>query len=212
MEGSTISPLLPFFLFTLLTYFSSTVLVSAAVASPADFIRTSCKATSYPDVCVRSLTNYAVAVRNDPRQLAHFATTVSANRAHSTSSYLSGLSAAAAPVGAKSVHGGSGGVTEMSYSDCTVAMADSTRQLRKSVEEMRRLAGSGSRGFARRISNAQTWISAALTDQNACLSSLSKDGAAVGGKRAAIIRSKVVEASRVTSNALSLVNWIGSGN
>lgn len=86
---------------------------------------------------------------------------------------------------------------------------DSARRLRQSVGELTRMGPAGSPQNAMCMSNVQTWISAALTDQNMCLSSISQAGAD-GGQDAAAIMKKVEEARQVTSNALSLVNLIGA--
>jgi pectinesterase inhibitor-like protein len=53
------------------------------------------------------------------------------------------------------------------------------------------------------LSNVQTWVSAALTDANTCLDSISHDA---GPTVRAAVRKRVVYVAQVTSNALALVN------
>lgn len=170
------------FLFSLLLFITSTTLFSAA--SPTDSLR-----SSYPG--------------SVPRQLAHTALNISAVRAREASSYVSRFSSPRAPQSIRSSR------LSAAFQDCIMMMNDSASRLKQSVEELSRLGRAGTPAFRLSMSNINTRVSAALTDQSMCLSSLSQAGAA-GGKAAAAITKKVKEVSLVTGNALSLVNKINS--
>ncbi|CAL9115324.1 unnamed protein product [Musa textilis] len=183
------------FLLAVICY--STWAVTSA-GSPTEFVRSSCSATRYPDLCFRCLASYAPAVRHSPRQLARAAMAVSADRARSASAYVSRVVAGAKPVRPRDA----GAVR-----DCLENMADSVDRLRRSAEELDLAGGAGSPEFSWHMSNVRTWCSAALTDENTCLDSLEEHCS--GGVRSAI-RPKVVEVAQMTSNALALVNRVWS--
>uniref|UniRef100_A0A0E0KM30 Pectinesterase inhibitor domain-containing protein n=1 Tax=Oryza punctata TaxID=4537 RepID=A0A0E0KM30_ORYPU len=166
---------------------SSRPVVSPSAA--ADFVRRSCRATRYPQVCERSLMPQAPAVGRSPRLLAQAALTVGADRARSCSGYLGG--------GSSSKRGGAVG-------DCADTVRDAEERLRQSAAEMRRMGRSGSPRFAWRLSNVQTWASAALTDASTCLDSLATYAAP--GVDVDALRKRVLAVSQATTNALALVN------
>ncbi|KAL5225667.1 hypothetical protein ABZP36_012306 [Zizania latifolia] len=173
-----------------------------ATASPAngataasEFIRKSCRATQYPSVCMQSLASYSKPPPRSPRELAHAALSVSADRARSASAYVGQVWGPGR---------GSGPVR-----DCLENMADSVAHLRDAAQELGGDMGrAGSPGFMWHLSNVQTWCSAALTDENTCLDGLSRG---VDAATRSAIRAQVAEVAQVTSNALSLVNRVGPG-
>lgn len=158
-------------------------------AGAGDYIRLSCGATRYPSLCVQSLQAFAPSIRRSPRQLATTALAVSVSRARATAAYLGRLSHAR----------GLRGRDAAAVKDCVEIMGDSVDRLSQSIRELGR-AGSGS--FDGHMSNVQTWVSAALTDETTCL-----DGfAGVRDPVRAGVRTRVVNVAHVTSNALALVN------
>ncbi|CAM0909828.1 unnamed protein product [Alopecurus aequalis] len=198
----------PPLLATLLLALATAAVASAAVkGGPAasDFIRKSCRATQYPSVCVQSLSSYGAAGSSPPRspqELACAALSVSADRARSASAYVGRL------VGGPGLRGGAKGSSPAR--DCLENMADSVGHLRDAAKELGGNMGrAGSPAFRWHLSNVQTWCSAALTDENTCLDGLSRG---VDARTRAAIRSKVVDVAQVTSNALALVNRVGSGH
>lgn len=58
--------------------------------------------------------------------------------------------------------------------------------------------------FTWHISNVETWVSSALTDESTCSDGFA--GNAMNGKIKTSIRARMVNIAQVTSNALSLVN------
>ncbi|XP_078152478.1 pectinesterase inhibitor 9-like [Carex rostrata] len=171
-----------------------TIHATAVTPIQSNFIRSSCKATRYPDLCVQSLLTYAPSVRHSPRQLAHAALTVSLTRARSTSAFIKQQFPKPDP--ARSRQAGA-------IKDCLDTMKDGVDQLRQSVQEMGQMGRVHTRRFRWHLSNVQTWVSAALTDTNTCLDSLSHNA---GPTVRTAVRKRVVEVAQVTSNALALVN------
>ncbi|KAJ6415343.1 hypothetical protein OIU84_004185 [Salix udensis] len=62
-----------------------------AATSPTDFIKASCKATRYPELCVECLSGYAGVIQRDERRLAHSALSVSLARASSAAAFAAKL-------------------------------------------------------------------------------------------------------------------------
>nr|XP_010934057.1 pectinesterase inhibitor 9 [Elaeis guineensis] len=200
ITSKSLSSLLLFFFLVLC--FSAGALTSADSTSsaPDDFIHASCGATRYPAICVECLKSYAPTVHRSPRQLALAALAVTADRARSASTFVSGLTPGTKP--ARSREAGA-------VQDCVETMQDSVDRLRQSVREMNRMGRAQSSRFTWHLDNVQTWVSAALTDVNTCLDSLAQNGS---GRVRTAIRNKVVEVSQLTSNALALVNRLDPRN
>lgn len=141
--------------------------------------------------CVQPLKAAHAAGNRSPRQQA------SAVRAREAEAYVSSLSSGKAP---HSDHGPS------AFKDCKGMMAHSADRLQRSAEEMNRLGRAGSSAYWLRLSNVQTWVSSALTDQDMCLDSLRRARRGSGGRLEEAVRRKVAGVRMTTSNALSLVN------
>uniref|UniRef100_A0A1J3DJC6 21 kDa protein n=1 Tax=Noccaea caerulescens TaxID=107243 RepID=A0A1J3DJC6_NOCCA len=156
-----------------------------------DFIRTSCNATLYPDVCYTSLSGYASAVQDNPARLAKLAIGVSLSRAKYTAAYLSKLSRAAASA---AVH------------DCVSNVGDAVEQMRGSLRQLREMnhRRPGAPAFRFQMSNVQTWMSAALTDEETCTDGITEE-MEEGDTKTAICE-RVTDVKKFTSNALALVN------
>lgn len=172
---------------------------SANPANPkgaTNFIRTACRETLYPQLCLQCLSKYAHKIQQNERQLASAAIEVSLTRARSTASFVSKF------YGLK-------GIKPREYQaikDCIDNMGDSVEQLSQSLRELEKTnsAAGGGQDFMWHISNVQTWVSAALTDDNTCLDGFS--GSSMNGKLKVAIRNRVVHVAQVTSNALALIN------
>ncbi|KAF4360445.1 hypothetical protein CsatB_004102 [Cannabis sativa] len=162
-----------------------------------DFIKASCKATTYPALCVHSLSAFATKIRQSQRQLSQTALAVSLSKAKSASDFVSKMTRVK-------------GITpreRAAVKDCIENMADTVDRLSQSVRELGHM-GSG-QDFVWHMSNVQTWVSAALTDENTCLDGFGGRGMNNGNVKAAI-RRRVVSVAQVTSNALALVNCFAS--
>ncbi|CAN6486417.1 unnamed protein product [Victoria cruziana] len=192
------------------TLFLSLLLLLLAIASPAAsvtatprsgsglaFIRSSCSTTRFPDVCYSSLAAYAPVVQRSPRQLAQAALVVSLNRAKSTHGFVSWL--VNRKTGPRLSEREAGALR-----DCVSTMSDSVYRISQSVSELKLL---GRSEFQWHMSNVQTWVSAALTDENTCTDGFADIGLKSSRVRA-MVRRHVVGVAQVTSNALALVNKI----
>lgn len=81
-------------------------------------------------------------------------------------------------------------------------------RLGRAVQELKQVGGSKGEEFVWHMSNVQTWVSAALTDDSTCMDEFSEKG--MSGKLKESIRGKVLNVGQVTSNALALVNQYAS--
>ncbi|CAF2083215.1 unnamed protein product [Brassica napus] len=156
-----------------------------------DFIRTSCNATLYPDVCFTSLAGYASSVQYNPARLARVSVGVSLSRAKHTASYLSKLSRASASA---AVH------------DCVSNVGDAMEKMRGSLRQLREMnhRRPGAPTFRFQMSNVQTWMSAALTDEETCTDGITEE--MEDGETKTAVCEKVADVKRFTSNALAIVN------
>lgn len=88
--------------------------------------------------------------------------------------------------------------------DCWDLMDDSVERISKSIREMKNIGQGKGRDISFQISNVQTWVSAALTNHNTCLDGFADK--ALNGKVKDSVNAQVVNAVKITSNALALVN------
>ncbi|XP_010426179.1 PREDICTED: 21 kDa protein-like [Camelina sativa] len=185
-----------------LTLLSTTMLTasSAPVAAGAskraiNFVQSSCKATTYPTVCVNSLSSYANSIQTSPRRLAETALTVTVSQAQSTKLFVSRL---ARFKGLKKRE-------VQAIRDCLEEINDTVDRLTKSIQEMKMCGSAKGRDqFWFHMSNAQTWTSAALTNANTCSDGFA--GRIMDGRIKNSVRSRIVNLGRGTSNALALIN------
>ncbi|XP_051143477.1 21 kDa protein-like [Andrographis paniculata] len=182
---------LTLFLFSLLHNFSGT---ATAATSATTFIKISCRATAYPTVCIQSLATYASAIQTSPKQLVTVALSVSIDRAQSTKAFLSNLAKARGlkPKEYAAVH------------DCLEEVNDSVDRLAKSAMELKSMGRARGPEYTWHMSNLQTWVSAALTDDSTCFDGFS--GRALNGGIKNSIRARMSNLAQVTSNALALCN------
>ncbi|CAN1180522.1 Pectinesterase inhibitor 11 [Linum perenne] len=184
-------------LITTLLAAAAAATATAAIPTAADFIKTSCAATSYPTLCIHTLTPYAPTIRTSTRRLAVTALSVSLSTAKSTKSYVSKLQPSK-PREAAAVK------------DCAEEIEDTVDRLTKSIKELKAMAGGRAGGggaaesFEWHLSNIETWVSAALTDESTCVDGFG--GKAMDGEVREVVRGKVERVVHLTSNGLALVN------
>ncbi|KAK1261530.1 hypothetical protein QJS04_geneDACA020474 [Acorus gramineus] len=159
------------------------------------FIRTSCTTTRYPQLCITSLSAYASTIKTSPLQLAHAALSVSLNGARSTSTMVSKLSA----------RGHMRPREAVAMRDCVESVADSVDELRRALGEMGHLRG---HDIGLKINDIQTWVSAALTDEDTCVQGFTGKG--TNGKVKENVRGQIVKVAQLTCNALALINGLAS--
>ncbi|TYJ49803.1 hypothetical protein E1A91_A01G160500v1 [Gossypium mustelinum] len=164
-------------------------------SNATDFIRISCSVTLYPDLCFASLYGYANAIQQDPARLARTAIGVSLSRARHMAAFVSNLSReadyGADPRASSALH------------DCFSNMDDAVDEIRGSLNEMRRLVNPGSESFRFQMGNIQTWMSAALTDEETCTDGFEDVG---DGPMKTAVCERAANVKKFTSNALALVN------
>ncbi|KAH6828222.1 Plant invertase/pectin methylesterase inhibitor superfamily protein [Perilla frutescens var. hirtella] len=195
---ATTNTILTFSLIIFSLLYVSTPSASAAGATTttpaANFIRTSCRATTYPAVCVNSLSTYAASINKSPKQLVTTALTVSVDKAQSTKSFVAKLTKFR-------------GLKPREYSalkDCLEEISDSVDRLSKSVKELKNMGRAKGPEFIWHMSNLQTWVSAALTDESTCVDGFA--GRALNGRIKSSIKARMTNVAQVTSNALALCN------
>jgi pectinesterase inhibitor-like protein len=156
-----------------------------------EFIKTSCNATSYPDLCFSSLSVYAAKIQTNPLNLASTALSVSIASARSTTTDLTQISSAPSidPYDREALR------------DCMDNLGDAVDELRQSVKIMSHLGGKET-GY--QINSLQTWVSTALTDDNTCMEGFRASGGDVRKE----VRSHVLNVAQLTSNALDLINGL----
>ncbi|EXB38187.1 21 kDa protein [Morus notabilis] len=163
-------------------------------APASDLVRTSCVHANYPTLCLRTLAAYSGPART-PRDLAKAAVNVSLARASRVSEYLNRMAADLASSGSSSKR------QRAALSDCVEQIGDSVEELKKTLKELEHLRAET---FRWQMSNAETWVSAALTNEDTCLDGF--QGVDGGGKIKADVRRKITNIAKVTSNALYMIN------
>lgn len=159
-----------------------------------EFIKTSCAATSYPTVCYTSLSTHANVIQKSPKLLAHTALSVALSRAKTTSALMVQLS---------KTHGLK--PREVSaMQDCVEEMGESVEQMQRSLSEMSSFREAD---FRMMISDVQTWVSAALTDEDTCTEGFSEK---MNGNVETAVRENIFKIVQLTSNALALINSYAS--
>ncbi|XP_031492546.1 21 kDa protein-like [Nymphaea colorata] len=164
-----------------------------------EFIRTSCKATRWPAICFSSLSAYAGSVQQSPSQLARVAISVSLSKARTASGYVGNLSANAPP--------GCDPRSKMALHDCSKTFKQAIGLMAQSLDELRYLYAGN---FRWRMSNIQTWMSAALTNEQTCVDGFEGVTTTAALPIKSTIANKVSDVSKVTSNALALVNCLAA--
>ncbi|CAL5187612.1 unnamed protein product [Lathyrus oleraceus] len=184
-------------LMNLVTYMSGSA--ESSITS-AEFIKSSCRSTRYPALCVQCLMGYASVIGQSERQLAIAAISVSISRTRSSASYVKKISKAR-------------GVKPREYraiQDCIENMGDSLDSLSQSARELGSIGHAVGEDFEWHMSNVQTWVSAALTDDNTCLDGFA--GPSMNGNVKDAFKDRIVNVAQVTSNALALVNRFASSH
>ncbi|CAN1159033.1 Pectinesterase inhibitor 10 [Linum perenne] len=190
---ATTSPLLPILLLSLFSY----AVRSGSHPNPTaktyyDFIKSSCGVTRYPDLCYSTLSPYAATVRSNSTQLVNAALQVTLNDAVSACNAVRNISKTLKPKEAGAVM------------DCVANMKDTVDELKDTVDELKdsmdmMKSGMDDPDFAMEVRNLQTWVSAALTDEDMCMEGIEEGGGVVNGKVKDVIQGRVVRVAQLTS-------------
>ncbi|XP_059655154.1 21 kDa protein-like [Cornus florida] len=166
----------------------------ATDSSTTNFIKTSCRATSYPALCVQSLSSYASTIQQSDQQLTQASLSVSLTRARLAAVFLSKMTKTS-------------GIKPREYQavkDCIANIGDAIYELNRSVQELGHMGKAGAQDFSWHMSNVQTWVSTALTKENTCVDGFSVQG--MDGNLKVAIKNRVTNVAQLTSNALALAS------
>ncbi|XP_052134475.1 pectinesterase inhibitor 7-like [Oryza glaberrima] len=198
------------FLFLFFTAASATRRLDDAGGQPTTsssataFLRARCATTLYPDICYDSLLPYASAFQTSHVKLAVAAADVAAAKLRAFSARINDLL----------VQGGAARV-DAALKDCKSTISNAGDLARQSSAELGQLdAGAAAAGVSSRqarwhVSNVQTWLSAAITDEGTCTDGFEEAGEAAAGSPAGKeVAAGVARVKQHTSIALALVNGI----
>ncbi|KAK9059243.1 hypothetical protein SSX86_021862 [Deinandra increscens subsp. villosa] len=174
--------------------FQYTTCVVTNNPTPLDFVKTSCKTTRHPALCVNSLSNYASSIQGNDQKLAKAAIAVSLKTAKSASAYVSKLA------GTSNIKP----IESQALKDCVSSMTSCVASLTQSAQELGKMAQFKGQNFVWHMDNVQTWVSSALTNQYNCIGGFSDRS--MNGQLKDAVNKKMGSVSDVTSNALALVN------
>lgn len=156
----------------------------------AEFIKTSCNVTMYPQVCVSSLSSYAGTLKPKQSDIVNAAVQVSLVNAHNVSVWATGLKTRRTTMSKRE---------KSALKDCMQNFQTTTDQIHQSLAELKHLKRNT---FKLQMSNVETWMSASLTNQDSCL-----DGFKVAkGRVKGMVTGRVHYLCKLISNALALVN------
>ncbi|KAK8603642.1 hypothetical protein V6N13_096116 [Hibiscus sabdariffa] len=190
------SPAALFILFIFTTHLNNClsarkILISSEFDTDTNFIRTSCNATTYPDLCFATFSSYASEIQANPKMLATKSLTLALNTTLLASQTLTDLckTPGLKPNEVAALH------------DCVEEISDSADEFTRSISEMEEIQG---KSFAFRMSDVETWVSAALTDEDTCMDGFSEN--AMDGDIKAVVTTAVEKVAQMTSISLAFVN------
>ncbi|XP_044486249.1 putative pectinesterase/pectinesterase inhibitor 26 [Mangifera indica] len=148
-------------------------------------IKTVCSVTKYPDSCFTSISSLNLSNNSDPEIIFKLSLQVSIKELSNLTSFLKSLNG---------VH------SEPALQDCMSQFEDALTRLNDTVSEME--VGSGEKMLMeRKISDMQTWISGAMTDEDTCLDGLEEMGSKVFDE----MKTKMQKSKELLSNSLAII-------
>ncbi|CAN6451331.1 unnamed protein product [Victoria cruziana] len=164
-------------------------------SSSTNAVRSTCAPTRFPADCQRALSGH-LSPTGSPFDLAQATISASLVKATSASQFVSNALKSNPPVQRE----------EAALRDCADELSQSLDELSRSLTEIRRSASAGASPSRWLLSNVETWVSAALTNDDTCL-----DGfRSVEGSIKKAVRARVTDVARATSNALYFINRLAS--
>ncbi|KAL3834601.1 hypothetical protein ACJIZ3_009337 [Penstemon smallii] len=172
---------------------NSTSIYSTSLKTYTNFIKKSCYTTTYPSLCVKTLTPYASVVKTNSLKLCNTALNVAIQTTNNCSATVSKLTSQK-------------GITRPEahvIKDCIGELKDAVYELKQTVNAMKHL-GDGDREF--QWANAKTYASAAITDADTCIDGFTER------KVSLVVRNKIKSCisgvEKHISNSLSLINHL----
>ncbi|GMJ13642.1 hypothetical protein like AT5G51520 [Hibiscus trionum] len=184
------------FLLLLLLMSTSMQTISAATTNNGciktykKFIKSACNSTTYPKICYKALSPSAPAIKTDPYKLCNISLSLTLNATYKASSYIESLS---------KMKGLSPSEKQI-IGDCAETTDVAIDELQQSLKALASLQGSDYK--AGEMSDIQTWVSAALTDEYTCTDGI--EGQKVRKAVKNTINKNVLYLARLTSNCLAL--------
>lgn len=158
-----------------------------------NYVQDACSVTRYHDICIRSLSPFSNTAKRSPSKWARAGVSVTLTEAKGVSQYLINLKKQRTMTGRNRI----------ALSDCIECVQDAIDNLHKTLAVLRNLNG---RTFDTQMSDVNTWMSAALTDEETCLDGFDSRKR----KQVKSLRKQVLNVSYITSNALALCNKLAS--
>lgn len=159
-----------------------------------NYVRDACSVTRHQDICVRTLASFSSTAKRSPSKWARAGVSVTVGELKSVAQHLIELKNRQLLRGRNRI----------ALSDCIELFQDAVDELHKSLSVLRKLSKST---FDIQMGDLNTWISAALTDEDTCLDGFEGNKA---GKQVKLLQSWVLNATYITSNALALVNKLAN--
>lgn len=174
---------------TSLIFFSCLIIISSA----STYVRDACSVTQYRNLCIHSLSSFSNTAKGSRTCWARAGVAVTLTEAKSVLQYLTKLKAQTRFRGRNNI----------ALSDCLEGFQDTTDQLHVSLGILRKLTAER---FESQIGDLTTYISAALTNEDTCLDGFEGQRT----RQVNLIRSRVLNVTYFTSNALALVNKLAT--
>ncbi|XP_022634705.1 pectinesterase inhibitor 6 isoform X1 [Vigna radiata var. radiata] len=152
-----------------------------------------CSVTRYQSLCIQSLSQFSNTAGRSPSKWARAGVSVSIGEVKNVKAYLAELKK----------HGHMKGRNKVALSDCVECFSYALDELHRSLGVLRRLSKST---FSTQMGDLNTWISAALTDEETCLEGFEGENE----KHVKVLQNRVQNVSYITSNALALVNKLAT--
>ncbi|XP_050365958.1 pectinesterase inhibitor 6-like [Argentina anserina] len=178
-------------------FFAFLIIPTSLAAGNADrsYVEDACSVTRYRDLCIHSLASFSSIAKKSPSRWARAGVSVTLGETKNVAGYLVTL---------KKQKNGMKGKSGAALSDCIECFGNAIDELHKSLGVLRKLSRTT---FVTQMGNLNTWLSAALTDGNTCLDGFEEDQR---GKQIKSLQSRVLRATRFTSNALALANKLAA--
>uniref|UniRef100_A0A7C8YVM4 Pectinesterase inhibitor domain-containing protein n=1 Tax=Opuntia streptacantha TaxID=393608 RepID=A0A7C8YVM4_OPUST len=168
---------------------------SASSTSNTSYIKECCTTATYPDLCFATLASYASEIQTNPKLLSTKSLSVALTAAQSASKTIARLSRLGRRLRPREA---------AALSECTMAVAHSEIQLQRSLEEVGGPRVSEEPEMV--VSDVETWTSAALTYEDACMEEFAAKE--MKGNVRIIVRREIWKLCQLTSNALALVHHV----
>lgn len=159
-------------------------------------LKTVCAVTQHLDSCINSISSLNDPPKSGPVHFFNLSLQVSLRELTNLSSLPKDL-----------ISRSNDQRAEPALKDCVNLFDDSLSQLNNSAELMKVVAAPGEKLLTEmRISDMQTWISAAMTDQETCMDGLDEMGSTVVDE----VRARVQKSNEYMSNSLAILNNLKS--